>query len=304
MRWADRHGVFRSEGQRRLFAAMNIGDLAGRMHPEGGFEDLCLLTDWVAWLFLRDDRWKPTDSLEEWERLAERDRAYLRVMRQFPQRAPGDEEDGLAGALSDLCSRLRARARKNGLANPIDGNFTSWMKSFFFSNVREAFYQRRGECPPLADYIEMRRTTGGLDILTKILGAMCGIRIPAEFLSRPEVQRLTESSHDVCCWHNDLISFDKEFHDGEVNNLVLVLLQDFQSGCGSLTEAVDLAARMIRDELGTFVELGHGILETAGERHADVAEWYVRMLSHRISGILSWEEHCVARYRKLSIASS
>lgn len=292
MRWADRHGVFLSGAQRKLFAAMNIGDLAGRMYPEGSLEDLVLLTDWCAWLFLRDDRWDTTDDLIEWERLAERDRAYLRLMRRFSRPIPGDEEDGLAGALSDLCDRLRRRARENGLGDPVDGGFVALIKEFFFSHVKLAFYQRHGEIPSLSDYVKIRPVTGGLDILTHILAATDGVRIPAGLLAEPTIARLTEASHNVCCWRNDIVSLNKELLTGEVNNLILVLLHDPETGCDTMPEAVEEAVRMIYAEQDAFVELRWEI-KAAGGRHTHVAAWYARILSDRISGVFSWHESCV-----------
>ncbi len=84
------------------------GDLAGRLHPEAErTEDVRLVADWCAWLLLRDDRWDSTEDPRDWERLADRDLAYLRLMRRIP--GGRNEGDGLASALADLCVRTRAR---------------------------------------------------------------------------------------------------------------------------------------------------------------------------------------------------
>ncbi len=292
-RWADDHGIFCTEEERLRFRAMNMGDLAGRLHPEAErTEDVRLVADWCAWLLLRDDRWDSTEDPRDWERLADRDRAYLRLMRRM---RGGDEEDGLAGALANLCARTRERARENGLADPVDGRFVSVMKSFFSASVRQAFHQRRKECPTLAEYLEDRPVTGGLDILTFVLAAIDGVRLPESLLALPDLEKLTRISHDVCCWHNDLVSLNKELLAGEVNNLILVLLLDHESSCWTLSEAVDCAVGMIDEELVSFASLEREVRAAPGRPHA--ATWYARMLCNRVAGIIYWQERC-ARYQE------
>lgn len=168
------------------------------------------------------------------------------------------------------------------------------MKGFFSASVRQAFHQRRKECPTLVEYLASRPVTGGLDILTFVLAAIDGVRLPESLLSSPALERLTRASHDVCCWHNDLVSLNKELLAGEVNNLILVLMLDPKSGCWTLPEAVDHAVDMIDEGLVAFASLEREVLAKAGP-HA--ASWYVHMLRHRVSGIVVWQE-CCARYQE------
>ena len=203
MGWADRHGVFRSQEERRRFAAMDMGALAGLLYPKASDpEDAQLVADWCAWLLLRDDRWDSTEKSKEWERLAALDLAYLRLMRRMPGRSSAvtqseGEGDGLYRSLADLCARLKERASQEGLPDPIDRRLIAVMKGFFFASVRETAYQRRGECPTLPDYVRMRSVTGGLDILTFVLAALDGLRLPRALLENPRVRRLTAASHNV-----------------------------------------------------------------------------------------------------------
>ena len=307
MGWADRHGVFSSEGERRRFAAMDMGALAGLLYPEASNpEDAQLVADWCAWLLLRDDRWDSTENPEEWERLAACDRAYLRLMRRAPGRPIGvvhaeGEGNGLYRSLEDLCVRLKERARREGLPNPIDRRLVAVMKGFFFASVRETAYQRRGACPTLPEYVKMRSVTGGLDILTFVLAALDGIWLPRGLLEDPTVRRLTASSHNVCCWHNDLVSLNKELAAGEMQNLILVLLREPEVGCGSLEEAVEAAARMIREEIDAFAGLGREV-RGKGVPWSRAAEWYAGMLHSRVGGVIAWQEDCAARYREVSTA--
>ncbi|WP_047865681.1 terpene synthase family protein [Rubrobacter aplysinae] len=310
MQWADEHGVFHSELERRRFSAMDIGALVSLLHPEAsGPGDARLVADWCAWLLLRDDRWDSTDNPVQWERLAELDRAYLRLMRQSslpvtestnPAAIRANDPDGgegLYGALADLLERLRTRGRQERIANPVDRRLVAVMREFFFASIRETSYQRRGECPALSEYIEMRSVTGGLDILTFVLAALDGVRLPKRLLEQPSVRRLSAASHNICCWHNDMVSLNKELASGEVHNLVIVLQQDPETTCTSLPEAVDVAERMILEEIETFVELGAEVRSMEGS-WGSAAEWYERMLRNRVGGVIIWHEACAARYRE------
>ncbi|MGI9049673.1 MAG: terpene synthase family protein, partial [Rubrobacteraceae bacterium] len=250
IQWADEYGVFRSEGEQRRFGAMDIGALAALLYPEASSpKDGQLVADWCAWLLLRDDRWDATEDPKEWERLAGRDRAYLRLMRQglgketaaHPAGEACAEDDGLYEALADLCTRLRKRAFREGVPDPVDRRLVGVMKGFFFSSVRETAYQHRGDYPTVSEYVKMRSVTGGLDILTFVLAALDGVRLPKGLLDDPAIRRLTDASHNVCCWHNDLVSLNKELASGEVHNLILVLQNDPDYEYQSLSEALDAA---------------------------------------------------------------
>lgn len=314
MRWAEEHGVFRSKAERRRFAAMDIGALVSLLYPEAdGPEDLQLVADWCAWLLLRDDRWDSTEDPLEWERLAGLDRAYLRLMRRgsvsaakasaaTPYSTPylshdGDERESLYCALADLLERLWSRGRRKGIENPIDRRLVAVMRGFFFASIREISYQRRGECPALSEYIQMRSVTGGLDILTFVLAGLDGVRLPKRLLEQPTVKRLTAASHNICCWHNDLVSLNKEIASGEVHNLIICLQQDLETNCTSLAGAVDVAERMILEEIETFLDQEAEVY-TTDEPWRRAAAWYARMLRNRVGGVIVWHEACAARYQE------
>ena len=306
MQWADEYGVFRSTREQQRFAAMDIGALASLLYPEAsGPEDVQLVADWCAWLLLRDDRWDDTEDPKEWERLARRDRAYLRLMRQgiggetavHPAGKAYAEDDSLYGALADLCNRLRKRAIREGLPDPIDRRLVRVMKDFFFASVRETAYQHRGDYPTVSEYVKMRSVTGGLDILTFVLAALDGVRIPKGLFANPAVRSLTDVSHNICCWHNDLVSLNKELASGEVHNLILVLQNDPDYEYHSLSEALDAAVGMIYEELGRFVELERKV-QTIEEPWTLPATWYTVMLRNRVGGVIQWHEACAARYQE------
>lgn len=300
LEWCERYEVYDSGHIRKVFRAMNIGDLASRMHPSGSLEDIQLLADWSAWLLLRDDRWDITESLTEWERLAERDRAYLRLMRSGRRSSgaeavmPQDAGDGLYRGLSDLCDRLRRRAFENGVGDPVNGSFISMMAEFFRGSVRQAFLQRRGEIPSLSEYTELRRITGGLDILTHVLAATEGFSISGGALSGTLVERLRLAADNVCCWHNDLVSLNKELAGGEVNNLSIVLAEDPSVPCRTVREGLKLAVSMVYEEQEEFDRVKKILLGRGGVHEATIT-WYIGMLEERISGIISWQDVC-ARY--------
>ena len=106
------------------------------------------------------------------------------------------------------------------------------------------------------------------------------------------VRRLTEASHNATCWANDVLSLEKELRQGEVNNLVVVLLDAQGSG---LQKAVDSAVAMHDAEVDAFVEASRNLPQFGTSVDARL-ERYVSSLKARMRGVLDWSLE-TGRYR-------
>src|SRR5436309_1900109 len=54
--WARSRGLVRSAAARRRLAQVRLGDFAARVYPTAMFDELLLVTDWIAWLDFVDDQ--------------------------------------------------------------------------------------------------------------------------------------------------------------------------------------------------------------------------------------------------------
>lgn len=288
--WVRRHGLLGERGL-RTFGGAEIGYLAARTHPRVGLDELCLISDWYAWLFLRDDEGDEGYIGVRPDRLSMADGRLLEVL--GGARVTGDDP-ALARSLAELRDRLLLRLRSNSLATSWMNRFSRAMRLHLEANLWEATNRAKAQVPDLDSYIRMRPLTGGLQIVTELLEIIEGEHLPAAARSHPGVAGMTSASHNVSCWANDIISLPKELARGEVNNLVLALQE--KRGLG-LQAAVDRAAAMHDAEVGRFVALEKE-LPSFGPAVDEQLHHYVLSLRARMRGILDWSRSS-RRYNKL-----
>ena len=258
--WARRLGLLPDEEARQLFDVTGLGRLVARTHPDSSLEDLRLISDWYAWLFLQDD---VRDEAEVGRRPGELSEVDARFLDLLEGAEPTEQDAPLAQALHDLSRRLGARLRQNGLSDVWMRRFVRVVEEHLDATLWEAANRARGTAPDLKTYVRMRPLTGGLSIVDELVEIVEGTHLPQEVRDQASVRRLTDASHNVTCWANDVLSLEKELRHGEVNNLVMVLRD--AEGLG-LQEAVDRAVAMHDAEVDAFVGLSGNLPVRAGRR--------------------------------------
>ena len=160
LEWLCRFEVFDEDAAYNAFYSSHIGRLAARFHPEAPQDALQLVSDWYAWMFLKDDQRDESDFGKHPELLAAANNRYLEILKGADPRA---SEQPLIYALKDLRQRLVAKA-------PTDlwmRRFTRSVAEHFTSTVWEATNRSRGLNPDFKS---------GQDA-THNGGAVCGYRI-------------------------------------------------------------------------------------------------------------------------------
>ncbi len=283
--WARRFELLRDERTYRAFDAMGLERLAARTHPDNPPDELQLITDWHTWLFVRDDLGDESGIGRHPGELSALDGRLLDVLEGAELT---DREEPLARALYSLRKRLWEKVSTavgmRRLVRIIDEHLeaTLW----------EAANRARGVVPNLASYVRMRPLTGGLSIVTELTEIVEGNYLPVEVREHATIGRLTEASHNIVCWANDILSLEKELGRGEVNNLVTVLRNE--EGL-TLQEAVDRAADMHNAEVHAFVRLSEHLPSYGAEVDANLGR-YLSGLRARMRGVLDWTYESV-RYR-------
>jgi len=283
--WAEGFGLLGPGDGHRMMRDTGIGRLAGRFHPGAGREELRLISDWCAWMFLRDDLADAPAYFRHPERLAALDAAFLDIL---SGRASGEGCGPFGRALRDLRERLLPK-----VPAPL------WLRRFlrsveehFESTLWEATNRARGVVPDLETYLRMRPITGGMHVDTDFIEISSGVYLPPEVRRHPAVSALTGASNNVVCWANDIISLAKERSRGDVHNLVLVLRASRRL---TTREAVAEAARMYEAEVRRFVRLERELPPFGPAIDANLRR-YVSVLKSRMRGNLDWTYES-ARYR-------
>ncbi|OKI75117.1 terpene synthase family protein [Micromonospora sp. CB01531] len=193
-------------GLRRLTGA-NPAELAGRACPGGPLDRLRLLTDLISWLFVMDDACDEDGLGASPTRLAPAVAGLLEVLdRQGDPDAPAPVGAGPLGvALHDLCRRARARQRPALLLRLV-----SQLREYLLALLWEAANREHRRVPGVAEYVQMRRHTGGARpsfTLTDL--AYDAVPEPGR-RADPALAAVDDLAADLVCWCNDLFSYGKE----------------------------------------------------------------------------------------------
>ena len=290
--WARDTGLLSTERARRLFGGAGLGRLVARTHPDSSLEDLRIIAGWYAWLFLQDDVRDDSAVGQRPGELSTLDERFIEVLEGGASASLRTGEDPLARALYDLRERLRGRLRDGELSRVGMRRFIRAFRQHLDATLWEASNRARGTVPDIETYVRMRPLTGGLSIVTELVELLEGTYLPVEVRANPTVARLTEASHNIVCWANDILSLEKELRCGEVNNLVVVLRE---SDGLTLQRAVDLAAEMHDAEVRVFAGLQEA-RPSFGPAVDPNLDRYVSDLRARIRGVLDWTRES-GRYR-------
>jgi hypothetical protein len=241
--WAMRHRLVRHESAIRRFRAAHFGWLTARAYPTAGYEDLAIIADWSAWLFMFDDQLDDGRLGKDPQRLKPLLDGLLHVLD-----APSDVTPGtpIAESLFELWLRMIPRTTAAW-----HQRFRRDVAGYFAAYLWEASNRALGTVPELEAFIARRRDAGGVRTAFDLIDLAEHLHLPPEVYEQPDIQRLTDLANDVVCWVNDIVSFSKEHARGEVNNLVIIMQQTQR---GSFQEAADRVAGMISDEIGEFID--------------------------------------------------
>ncbi|TCB97974.1 terpene synthase [Micromonospora zingiberis] len=253
--WAQDLGLI-SNGQRLRRA--DAAGLAGRACPQAPRDRLRLLSDLISWLFVMDDACDEDGLGDDPTRLAPTVAALLDVLDRNGGPAPVSAIAGPLGlALADLCGRVRAHRRPAVLLR-----FTAAMREYLLALLWEAANREHDRVPPVDEYVQMRRHTGGVYPSLTLTDLALGGFPPADRRADPRWAALDLLAANLVCWCNDVFSYGKEHRVGpDAHNLVTVLAQE----TGDEAAALRSAAARFNHELGSYLTAESDLLANHGD---------------------------------------
>ncbi|WP_327113976.1 polyprenyl synthetase family protein [Nocardia sp. NBC_01730] len=178
---------------------------AGAAH-EQTFAGIAVLIALCDDLF-EDPRLKDTEAVTALRR------GMVAMLRQDPQ-APW-RPGAIATAWASLWPRLR-----EGRSARWQERFLDDLEQWFEACEREAHHRINGYIPATADYLPLRKSTGGFDFAIACLEVYRDLELPTKLRRHPMIRRLEE----LLCWvgfmENDLVSLDQDETDHVPYNLV------------------------------------------------------------------------------------
>lgn len=273
--WVQQSGLVQRETARQRFIRADFGGFAALTYPYVGVDDLALVSDWFAWLFLVDDQLDDGSLGIQPEKAKKVTEDLLAVMEStgtfgtaFVEASPS----AMVASFADLCRRTYPQTQSAWRQR-----FRSHFASCFAAAYWEAQNRIQGVIPGVDTYIEKRRDTGAIYICLDLIDVVTRIDLPVQIYNHPAFQTLIDTASNVICWSNDIYSLKKEMEHDEYHNLVLIL--QHQNG-STLQRAIDDACDLTAREMQRFLE---------AERHIQgLFLLYAQDIEIYVEGIKSW----------------
>lgn len=282
-KWLEMFGLGGSAQSYKKSIA-EVAYLAGRFHPDASPEILQLIADWYAWFFCLDDDSDGSDLGHRPVKLSALHSNLLLILRGA---TPSIEDGPLGLALRDLQLRSYQLASSEWLEQ-----LTAHIVEYFAAIAWEANNRQQSIRPSLDSYIRLRPITGGLPIDQVFAKLSYGIELPFSLQSHPSVRQATMlADHAICCV-NDLLSLEKELHQGDVHNLVMVLQYEQRI---ERTIAIGAVVSWHNSTVKDFFDISMSVASDI-RKDDDVLQRYMQILQTRIAGHLDWANTAL-RYR-------
>jgi 5-epi-alpha-selinene synthase len=283
--WAQLFGIVTPVAYQRLRAS-NFGILAARTYPVAPCDELLIVSDWLVWVFLKDDQ-------ELGCRPEELAALHARFLTVLEGDNPTSQDVPFIHALADI------RQRMQRLLTPSQMRFfIQTVHEYLVGVVWETTNRNMGEPPDVATFIHQRQYVSGVYPMLAFIELCEQINLPPILRGASVVRRLNRLTNNVISWTNDLFSLEKELRHGEMLNLAIALRAEYGL---TLQAAVARAAEMHDAEARAFLEL-ESRLPSFGAQADAILDRYIAGLRSWMRGNYDWSQ-MTARYRPLAQAA-
>lgn len=280
--WLDEQRLLSPRAKARWSTA-RYGWLPSRCHPRASFEDLALVADWYAWLFVFDDLGDDSGLGATPDELLRRGRRFLALL-STPSMA---DEDGDPFERALRAWRRRLAARPN--ADVWMPRFLASVDEYFSSLAWEASNRAAGILPTVESYQRMRVDTGAVKTAFRMGELLADVRLPEAIWCDPRIAGLATMANHIVCFVNDVVSSPKEKAVGDVHNYVTLLQHHHGlSLTQSIAAVVDHHDREMRAFLAACAELPN----LGDAAHNAALDRYAAMLRCWVRANLDWSFEC------------
>ena len=273
--WAIRFGLLSDIEAQAKFDTYKYGWLAARSYPAVSLDMLTLVTCWMIWTFTFDDYCDNVLGKNSARVRACAD-AFMAVLQG---RADFVEDPRpLTLALHDLWQRTAQDAPSDWAAR-----FMRNFGDYLDGNVWEADCFSNGIVPVVSEYMRMRVYTIAMYVFIDLIEVCEGFFLPHRMLEGSDFRRIITLTNRSVCWFNDFISYQKEYRDGDVQNLVILIHREQML---SLSEAAAKVVMLHNDDIRTYIVIEQKIL-AENAQDPRIAR-YVAGLRSWIRGDMDW----------------
>ncbi|KAG2114146.1 isoprenoid synthase domain-containing protein [Suillus discolor] len=268
------------EPEIRGYIDMDANGLGVVCYPDADAFHLQVCSDFLNWIFVIDD-WMESGVVDA-RKVHE---TCISVFRD-PINFDTERVDG------KMCKSFFSRFKET--AGPgCTQRFIDASELYFAAVAKQVDDCAKGHVYDIGSYIALRRHMGAMRLFFNLIEFAARIDLPDEVVSHPVVKALEDATNDHVCWHNDILSYNKEQSRGHApwENIVPVIM--YERGL-DLQGAMDYAGQMCKDAIQRF-DSNRAMLPSWGEEVDRQVAIYIEGLQHWIAGSLRWHFDC-ARY--------
>lgn len=275
LEWAQRHHLVDDVTYHRLQKA-RLSWLAARVCLGASAKILNIVSDFVVWIFIFDDHCEQV--LRRGELVS-----WSNTFSHIIEIAEGDghsrEESYFVKAFRDIMQRTHEFVDAKWFRR-----FAQDLDDYFEGLILEEQSHSNQSVLNLDTYWEIRAKTVAAYCLFDWHEVSESAPLPEPIWTNPCVQNLRTAANIHIACVNDICSLHKEIQGGEKCNLVLVIQRQYEL---SLKDSLEYAARMVEQEVETFLKL-KTCLPSFGEPVDAALERYIQGLCNSMRANLDW----------------
>ncbi|RWS23300.1 hypothetical protein B4U80_13410 [Leptotrombidium deliense] len=213
-------------------------------YPDGDYDRTILISKWIVHTFELDDFIEGNVNCSFFDSLINHGSENNDVI-TIMDKCFEYEETPLVSSFADLWKQFKSISNKTWQKR-FAHNYIWFLKSLSWE--RNIIETKR--IPTLAEYMEYRHYTVGMDFCLNLIEISRNIFIPDSVLANTTLQRLNYLTGNICAFVNDIYSFEKEKRDGQIFNLVIIMKHEYNLGD---QEAINKATDLVNDEIKKFL---------------------------------------------------
>ncbi|CAF1145184.1 unnamed protein product [Adineta steineri] len=270
--WLNSYGIDNIEKVKKAQFPL----LAAMGHCTADAKRLYVLANYYQWVFIYDDYFdngKWSKSSEDARHAADLTINVLRDPETFTKTSflPADM---LRSFMLDIHETATERCQQR---------LVKHFQNFINAAVEQVINRSKDIDLSIDSYIKLRRQTGALSSVYDLVQYDLNLDVPDEVLHNPTMKKLALYINDICCWANDIYSFNIEQAWGETHNLVIISMGEGRS----LQESIDFVGDRVKERFNAYVSEKEKIPSWGSKIDQDVAT-YLAAVEQWAIGFIHW----------------
>eukprot|EP00249_Psilotum_nudum_P018999 c27057_g1_i1 orf=459-1904(-) len=272
----------RTDEERELLLQSNLHGVVCLTIPESQHKyRISLVCKLVTWICSFDDASDETQQLGADAKAVKQVNEHIKLVLQGRD-TNNDLDRPEIKVISSVLRELRA-----DMSPTCHQRHADTLISGLFSFEEQADVRQSSGMLDVPTYISTRRRTFLFNHIRIMIEYCLGVELDEETLQMDCMQQLHDAAGDYIAWTNDLISFRREYFQGDYQNLPCVVYLN-SGGQLDFQQAVYKVCEMIRARERDFIRIFHEIsLSDITSRNPDL-RIYLRNLPYVLSGHLHW----------------